>query len=159
VAATSKRGQTGGLVALLSGERIMSARNTPPFVGEDHRQILELLQTYLDALYDGDARPLRSTFHPHALLFAEVRDEILQKTLDVYLDGVANRESPAARNEPYGMSILSVDVIGKIASAKVRVKVTGNNYFNFLSLLKTGSKWQIVNKLYTHVDEQSDLDL
>jgi len=134
----------------------MSTRNTAPHVDEDHRQILELLQLYLDALYDGDARALKSTFHPNALLFAEVRGEIVQKTLDVYLDGVANRESPASHNDPYGMSILSVDVIGKIASAKVRVKVTGNNYFNFLSLLKTGREWRIVNKLFTHVEERVD---
>ncbi|RDK08611.1 nuclear transport factor 2 family protein [Cupriavidus lacunae] len=132
----------------------MSRRNTLPSVDDDHQRILELLQTYLDALYDGDARTLRSTFHPQALLFAEVRGEIVQKTIDVYVDGVANRGSPASRNDPYGMSILSVEVIGEIASAKVRVKVTGNNYFNFLSLLKTGgNEWRIVNKLYTHLDE------
>ncbi|CAG2156017.1 hypothetical protein LMG31506_05568 [Cupriavidus yeoncheonensis] len=131
----------------------MSRRSTLPSVDDDHQRILELLQTYLDALYDGDARTLRSTFHPQALLFAEVRGEIVQKALDVYVDGVANRESPASRNDPYGMSILSVEVIGAIASAKVRVKVTGNNYFNFLSLLKTGgNEWRIVNKLYTHLD-------
>jgi hypothetical protein len=135
------------------GERIMSDRKTLPSVDDDHQQILGLLRTYLDALYDGDVRALRSAFHPQALLFAEVRGEIVQKALDAYLDGVANRESPASRNDPYGMSILSVDVVGKIASAKVRVKVTGNNYFNFLSLLRHGSEWRIVNKLYTHIDE------
>jgi len=131
----------------------MLNRSTLPSIDDDHQQILELLQVYLDALYDGNVRALRSTFHPKALLFAEVRGEIVQKALDIYLDGVANRESPASRNEPYGMSILSIDVIGNIASAKVRVKVTGNNYFNFLSLLRTESDWRIVNKLYTHIDE------
>ncbi|MDY7511235.1 nuclear transport factor 2 family protein [Ralstonia wenshanensis] len=131
----------------------MSTRTPSPYIDEDHRQILELLQVYLDALYDGDVRSLKSVFQPNALLFAEVRGEIVQKTLDVYLDGVANRESPASRNDPYGMSILSVEVIGKIAMAKVRVKVTENNYLNLLSLLKIGREWRIVNKLFTHVVE------
>lgn len=117
-----------------------------------HQQILQLLESYLDALYDGDVASLRSTFHPDALLFAEVRGEIVQKTLDAYLQGVAGRDSPASRNDPYGMSILSVDVLGKIASAKVRVQMAGNNYYNFLSLLSVGGDWQIVNKLYTHID-------
>ncbi len=118
-----------------------------------HQRILQQLQTYLDALYDGDVEALRSTFHPDALLFAEVRGEIVQKTLDAYLQGVATRESPASRSDPYGMSILSVDVVGKIASAKVRVKVSGNNYYNFLSILNVGGDWLIVNKLYTHLDD------
>ena len=118
-----------------------------------HQQILQLLESYLDALYDGDVASLRATFHPDARLFAEVRGEIVQKSLDVYLQGVAGRESPASRNDPYGMSILLVDVLGKIGSAKVRVKVGGNNYYSFLSLLSVGGDWQIVNKLYTHIDD------
>ncbi|PLP99174.1 nuclear transport factor 2 family protein [Cupriavidus pauculus] len=129
----------------------VSRRRAP--VDGAHQQILQLLESYLDALYDGDVALLRATFHPDALLFAEVRGEIVQKTLDAYLQGVAGRESPASRNDPYGMSILSVDVLGKIASAKVRVRVAGNNYYNFLSLLSVGGDWQIVNKLYTHIDD------
>lgn len=131
----------------------MFNRNRRPSVDNEHQQVLELLQTYLDAIYDGDVSALRSAFHPEALLFAEVRGETVQKTLDAYLDGVAKRQSPASSNEPYGMSVHSIDVIGKIASAKVQVKVTGNNYFNFLSMLKIDSEWYIVNKLYTHVGE------
>ena len=117
-----------------------------------HAQILQTLQTYLDAIYDGDVAALRSTFHPDAHLFAEVRGEIVQKTLAAYLHAVGERESPAARNAAYGMSILSVEVLGKMASAKVRVQVAENNYYNFLSLLKLGCDWLIVNKLYTHLE-------
>ncbi|WP_137924908.1 nuclear transport factor 2 family protein [Cupriavidus sp. 2SB] len=129
----------------------MTAPQSP--VDGAHQQILQQLQTYLDAIYDGDVGALRSTFHPAALLFAEVRGEIVQKTLSAYLDGVASRESPATRNDPYGMSILSVEVVGKMASAKVRVKVAENNYYDFLSLLKVDGIWLIVNKLYTHIEE------
>lgn len=118
-----------------------------------HQHVLQQLQTYLDGIYDGDVDALRSTFHPDALLFAEVRGEIVQKTVDAYLQGVASRESPASLCEPYGMSILSVDVLGKTASAKVRVKVAANNYYNFLSLLRIGKQWLIVNKLYTHIED------
>ena len=120
-----------------------------------HQQILRRLTTYLDALYGGDVGALRSTFHPLALLFGEVRGEIVQKSLDAYLQGVASRESPASRNEPNGMSILSVEVIGETASAKVHVKMGDFNYYNFLSMLKMGNDWVIVNKLFTHVDTQA----
>jgi len=122
-------------------------------VDNAHLEILKQLQVYLDAIYDGDVAALRSTFHPAALLFAEVRGEIVQKTLDMYLQGVGSRESPASRNEPYGMSVLGVEVVGKMASAKVRVKMSGNNYYDFLSMLTVGGRWLIVNKMYTHIEE------
>lgn len=131
----------------------MSASLTQGPVDKTHQQILQQLQVYLDALYDGDADALRTTFHPAAQLFAEVRGEIIQKSLDVYLQGVASRKSPASLNEAYGMSVLSVEVIGKIASAKVRVRMGDFRYQNFLSLLKVGCEWVIVNKLYTHIDD------
>lgn len=118
-----------------------------------HWDILKQLQVYLDAIYDGDVAALRSTFHPAALLFAEVRGEIVQKTLDAYLLGVGSRKSPASQNEPYGMSVLSIEVVGKMASAKVRVKMSGNNYYDFLSILDVGGHWRIVNKMYTHIEE------
>jgi hypothetical protein len=137
-------------------EKIMTVSPTQATVDCAHQRILQLLQTYLDAIYDGDVDALQSTFHPDALLFGEVRGEIVQKTLEAYLQGVASRESPASRNDPYGMSILSVEVLGKMASAKVRVKVSGNNYYDFLSMLRIGCDWVIVNKLYTHIEERAE---
>ncbi|WP_051975247.1 nuclear transport factor 2 family protein [Cupriavidus necator] len=130
----------------------MTASTAQEPVGNAHQQVLQQLQVYLDAIYDGDAAALRSTFHPDAQLFAEVRGEFVHKPVDAYLQGVASRRSPASQNEPYGMSVLSVEVIGRVASANVLVRVGDFNYYNFLSLLNTGGQWVIVNKLYTHVE-------
>ncbi len=33
------------------------------------------------------------------------------------------------------------------------MKVAGNNYYNFLSMLNIGGTWVIVNKLYAHIDD------
>ncbi|MBN3846819.1 nuclear transport factor 2 family protein [Paraburkholderia sp. Ac-20342] len=131
----------------------MQAHPNARAVDNSHFDILRKLQVYLDAIYSGDVAALQSTFHPASLLFAEVRGEIVQKTLNVYLQGVRSRQSPASLNEPYGMSVLGVEVVGNMASAKVRVKMSGNNYYDFLSLLKVDGRWLIVNKLYTHIDE------
>jgi hypothetical protein len=131
---------------------MQTVQNQRP-IDNSHHDILQQLQVYLEAIYNGDVKELGSTFHPAALLFAEVRGEIVQKTLEAYLQGVGTRKSPASQNEPYGMSILSVEVVGKMASAKVRVKMSGNNYYDFLSLLKVDGQWLIVNKLYTHIEE------
>jgi hypothetical protein len=121
-------------------------------VDHAHQQVVLRLSTYLDALYHGDVDTLRSSFHPAAFLFAEVRGAIMHKSLDAYLEGVASRKSPASLNEPYRMSLLSVEIVGDTASAKVQAKMGENNYHNFLSLLKVDGKWVIVNKLFTHVE-------
>jgi hypothetical protein len=131
----------------------MRASSIQETIDNTYHQILQQLQVYLDAIYNGDVIALRSTFLPAALLFGEVRGEIVQRSLDAYLQGVASRKSPSTQNDPYGMSILSIEVVGKTVSAKVRVKMAGFNYYDFLSMLKIGHKWIIVNKLYTHIEE------
>ncbi|WP_161564014.1 nuclear transport factor 2 family protein [Cupriavidus lacunae] len=119
---------------------------------EDQLLVLHLLQKYLDALHEGDAPSLAKLFDPEAAVFGMVRGEAVHKPVATYLDGVANRNSPRALGEPYRMRILSVQVVGNIASAKVHVPLLGNNYYNFLSLRKRDDRWWIINKLYAHVD-------
>ncbi|SOZ39222.1 nuclear transport factor 2 family protein [Cupriavidus neocaledonicus] len=119
---------------------------------EDHLLILHLLQDYLDALHKGDATSLSEVFDADAAVIGMVRGEAVHKPVATYLDGVANRKSPQALGEPYRMQILSVQVVGHIASANVHVPLLGNNYYNFLSLRKRDGRWWIVNKLYAHVD-------
>ncbi|MGO4327471.1 nuclear transport factor 2 family protein [Cupriavidus sp. 2TAF22] len=124
-----------------------------PEIDGDHQAILKLLYVYLDAIYDGNATCLGSTFHPAAAVFGHVNGEATHRTVAAYLAAVAGRASPASQGEPYRMSILSIDVLGAMASAKVRVRMFGFDYYNFLSLLKVDGNWLIANKLYTHHEE------
>jgi hypothetical protein len=119
---------------------------------ENHQSILKLLQQYLDGLYAGNVASLREVFDPDAALYGEVKGETFRKPLDVYLGAVANRNSAQAMEEPYRMRILSVEVVGEMASAKVHVPMLGSNFYNFLSMLKRNGRWAIVNKLYAHVE-------
>jgi Putative lumazine-binding len=118
---------------------------------EDHQSILVVLADYFNGLYTGDTGLLRSVFHPGAALFADLNGQPYHKSLDEYLEGVENRESPEELGEPYQMKVLSLDVTHNIATAKVHVPARGNNYYNYLGLVKRDGGWIIVNKIFAEV--------
>ena len=116
-----------------------------------HEEILGLLHRYFDGLYRGDVALLRTVFHPQAILFGEVRGQPYLRTLDDYLAIVAERKSPELLQEPFRMKPLAVEAIGRIGNARVSCPILGHNYVDYLGLLRNDDRWQIVNKLFTHV--------
>ncbi|MES2935447.1 MAG: nuclear transport factor 2 family protein [Pseudomonadota bacterium] len=116
-----------------------------------HPEISAVLKNYFDGIFNGDTALLRTTFHPHAALYGEIKGAQYYKTLDHYLDAVDQRKSPRELNETYLMETVSIDVLGDVASAKVHCVMLGFNYVDFLSLIRIEGKWVIVNKLFTHV--------
>jgi len=75
------------------------------------------------------------------------------KTLDQYLDGVKNRQSPKDSGKPFKGTIISINVVNSIAIAKVHVKMYEFNYDEFLSFHKINNRWLIVNKMIADVSE------
>lgn len=117
----------------------------------DHHAVLEAIDVYCRGVFTGDTGLLKSVFHPKAALFAEVRGEQYYKPLDEYLAVVANRKSPQASGEPFLMKPVCVEVTHHIAFAKVHCPMLGHNYTDYLSFVRQGERWLIVNKLFTDV--------
>ena len=120
----------------------------------DSVAITAALETYyFKGLYEGDINSLESIFHPGTLLFGDIQGKPYAKTLDQYLDGVRQRQSPKDSGKTFKGSIISIDVINSIAVAKVRVKMYDFNYYDLLSFHKFGDRWMIVSKMLTDVAE------
>jgi hypothetical protein len=117
----------------------------------DHLAVLEAVSAYCKGVFTGDVDLLKSVFHPKAALFAEVRGEPYYKPFDDYLGVVANRKSPQALGEPFLMKPVSVEVTHHIAFARVHCPMLGYNYTDYLSFVREGGRWVIVNKLFTDV--------
>jgi hypothetical protein len=115
------------------------------------RQALE--NYYFKGIYEGNVITLVNIFNPGTLLFGDVKGQPYAKTLDQYLDGVKNRQSPKDSGKPFKGTIISVDVVNSIAVAKVHVKMYEFNYDEFLSFHKIDNRWVIVNKMITDVPE------
>lgn len=120
---------------------------------EDSLAISQTLELYFKGIYEGNIAILKSTFNSGTLLFGDVNGEPYAKTLDEYLDGVKNRQSPKDSGKPFNGEIISIDVINSIAIAKVKVKMYAFNYHEFLSFHKINNKWLIVNKMISDVKE------
>lgn len=112
-----------------------------------------LTDIYFKGIYEGDVKLLRTAFYENTLLFGDAAGKPYFKTLAQYLDGVANRQSPKASGKPFKGTILSVEVTGSIAVAKVSVKMYDFNYLELLSFHELDGKWLIVNKMIHDVQE------
>lgn len=114
-------------------------------------QVLE--DVYFKGIYNGDINILNQIYHPGTLLFGDVKGQPYAKTLAVYLDGVAHRQSPKDSGKPFKGEVLSVSVVQSIAVAEVKVKMYEFNYHEFLSFHKINGEWLIVNKMISDVTQ------
>jgi Putative lumazine-binding len=134
---------------------VLKAQNSKKMeTTQDSLAITQVLENYyFKGIYEGDITVLGSTFNPGTLLFGDVKGQPYAKTLDQYLDGVKNRQSPKDSGKSFKGTVISVDVVNSIAIAKVHVKMYEFNYDEFLSFHKIEGKWLIVNKMISDVNE------
>lgn len=112
-----------------------------------------LEELYFKGIYEGNIGLLRKIFYPGTLLYGDVKGQPYAKTLDQYLEGVKNRQSPEDSGKPFKGSIIDIDVVNTIAVARVQVKMYEFNYHDFLSFHKIDNQWMIVNKMMTDVEQ------
>lgn len=108
---------------------------------------------YFKGIYEGDEILLGSIFQPGTLLFGDINGQPYFKTVDLYLDGVKNRQSPKDSGKPFKGEILHISVVNSIAVAELNVKMYDFNYRDFLSFHKINGKWLIVNKMLTDTNK------
>jgi hypothetical protein len=115
---------------------------------QDSLAISQALEAYyFKGIYEGNLNALNSIFNPGTLLFGDVKGAPYAKTLDQYLDGVKNRQSPRDSGKPFKGDILDIRVMNSIAIAEVKVKMYDFHYHEFLSFHKIDGQWRIVNKM------------
>lgn len=121
---------------------------------QDSLTITQALENYyFKGIYEGNLDALGNILNPGTLLFGDVKGQPYSKSLDQYLDGVKNRQSPKDSGTPFKGTIISVDVVNSIAMAKVHVKMYAFNYDEFLSFHKIDNRWMIVHKMITDVSD------
>jgi hypothetical protein len=111
----------------------------------DYEAIVGILNDYFDGLFEGDVEKLRSIFHDDAWL----KGNNYRKSLNEWLEAVANRPIPRDEGMEYNFNIQSLEIIGDQAMAKVDTPLLAAHFIDFLGLLKEDGQWKIVNKMYT----------
>ena len=112
-----------------------------------------LEEYYFIGSYEGDLNKLNRIFHPGTLLFGDVKGQPYAKTLDEWLDVVANRQSPKDSGKPFKGDILNIKVVNSVAIAEVNVQAYDMLYHDFLSLHQINGNWLIVNKIMSGINQ------
>ena len=115
----------------------------------ERKAIEEVVQTYLDGLYEGDTEKLARVFHPTSALTGDLGGKLTIVSRDQWLDAVKNRPSPKSQNLSRHDEILEIDIAGPTtAFVKVKCAIPPRFFTDYLSLLKLDGRWQVAQKIY-----------
>jgi len=122
----------------------------------DEKAIKTTIQTYFDSMNESNADKVHDAFHPHARITGYIDNELHAMTVAEFADFVASQQPSAKENgETLFGEIVSLDIAGETAIARVRDDYLGLRFLDSISLLKSDGKWSIYNKLF-HVEGHVD---
>ncbi|MBC3832689.1 nuclear transport factor 2 family protein [Undibacterium amnicola] len=114
-----------------------------------HTAIIQCLNDYFDALYFCDTDKLKAVFHPAANYYCATSGSLLHLDMEKYFPIVAQRISPASRDEARHDRIISITTAGHAtAVAHVECAIAEKFYSDFLSLIFLDERWQIIAKVF-----------
>ncbi|MCG8274569.1 nuclear transport factor 2 family protein [Aquamicrobium sp. NLF2-7] len=114
----------------------------------DIAEVEAVVWRYLHALHVGDVDALRQAFAPGSALYAAINGEATALAVEPWLERVQNRKSPEASGFKSQNRILSIEVEGDMAMAKVTSAFPPKRFVDYLSLVRTVSAWRIAAKTY-----------
>lgn len=115
----------------------------------DDKLIKDSLQTYFDCMHESSAEKTRAAFHANARITGYLKERLVELSVDEFADYVASQQpSPRDKGETPRTEILSIEIAGSTAIARVRDDYIGNTFLDTLSYLKVDGRWAIYNKLF-----------
>lgn len=135
-------------VLALTGVLAMVAAGPRPAAIQDPEEpgIRAALEHYLQGHATGDGAHMRIAFHPAAELFWIAGDTLARRTSEAYAGGFTGR--PADDEARRRRRIVSIDRSGNAAIGKIELDYPSGRIVDYMSLLKIGTEWKIVNKIF-----------
>ena len=130
-----------GLTGLLAA--VPAAQATNP----EEEAVRAAVNHYLQGHALGSPDEFSKAFHPDAMLFWVTPEGTLGKrTSGEYIKGASGK--PAADESQRKRRVLSVDIAGTAAVAKVELEYPSVHFIDYLSLLKVNGEWKVINKIF-----------
>ena len=121
-------------------------------MSNDKEQIEQTVQVYFDSMYESDSEKVDKAFHPSAMISGNFGGSFSEMTREAFGKFVASQQpSPKAKGEPARLEIVSIEIAGETAVARVRDDYLGQTFLATLSMVKLEGDWSIYNKLY-HIE-------
>lgn len=134
---------TGVLATVTAGSRPVAIQD-PEEAG-----IRAALEHYLQGHATGDGAHMRIAFHPAAELFWISGDTLARRTSEAYAAGSTGR--PADDEAQRTRRIVHIERTGNAAIGKIELDYPSGRIVDYMSLLKIGREWKIVNKIFYRV--------
>jgi len=121
---------------------------------DDRSDVEKVIQTcyFNGAFNDLDTVSMRKGFHPEFAIFSADGTKISRYPIDVWIQGIEKRKQDPnfdPSQAKMDCRIVSLDITGGCAAAKVEISKDGNQVFtDYLSLLKFEDGWKIAAKVY-----------
>ena len=116
---------------------------------DERKAIEQVVQIYLDGLYEGDAEKLARVFHETSALTGDIGGKLTIVPREQWLEAVRNRPSPKSQNLSRHDEILQIDIAGPTtAFVKVKCAIPPRFFTDYLSFLKIDGRWQVAQKIY-----------
>jgi hypothetical protein len=122
---------------------------------DDVVELLGRVQTYLNALYDGDIGLFATVMHPTVRLHSATEPVLLTLTLEEYLKIVGGRISPRSRGDRRCDRVLGV-TMSSPTSAHVRLENTyrPKTFIDDLIFTRTDDQWWITSKTWHYTVQE-----
>jgi hypothetical protein len=115
----------------------------------DEAAIRQTVQYYFDGGKHRDSLTLRKAFHPEARMLFARDGKLVVVPIGEYIARVAGDKLEPGEVDSTRRRIVSVDVVGDAAVAKLELKRPDALLTDYMSLLKVDDRWVIVNKIFT----------
>ncbi|MEZ5306437.1 MAG: nuclear transport factor 2 family protein [Pyrinomonadaceae bacterium] len=117
-----------------------------PAYSSEEEAVRVALDNYLKAHATGDPAFLKKAFHKDARIMAFSNDKLLNISLEEFAGRFNGK--PAADEAMRKRRIVSIDITGTAATAKIELDYPKVKFTDYMSLLKIDGEWQIVNKIF-----------
>jgi hypothetical protein len=141
------------LLAIAAGVTLLStadliARNP------DETAIRQTIQYYFDGGRNADSATLRKAFHPDARMLFAREGGLAVVPIGDYIRRVAENPPKQGARDSTERRIASIDVAGDAAVAKLELKRPDMTVTDYMSLIRVGDRWLIVNKIFSRSGAQ-----
>ena len=119
----------------------------------DKQKIESVIQVYFNCMYESSSEKAHAAFHPDAWISGYLPNGYQHMTVSEFGDFVAAQQpSPKSKADVARLEIISLEVAGQTAVARVRDAYLGLVFLDTLCFIKLEGQWLILNKLF-HVED------
>jgi hypothetical protein len=133
--------------------------NTDAAVTHNKAAIQKVIDRFVEGIRKLNPDLVSSVFHPKATSFSITPNGICLEPFDSWSEILKKAEADDSHifNENFTASILNIDIVGTVASAKVEWTFQSCKIVDFYNLIETENGWLITNQVYhtTRLDQRT----